>query len=511
MMKTRNKNIYRALLLISFLGINAALLFGIGAVWVYMNSGADKASILHIASEAKDSYLPKTEWKNLENPGRPMESQTLQDIEKDYIRSWYVRSIAFDQLDPYGLEDYYTDSLYSKLSEVIQLNKAQGTSVSLSTLNHHLSLEFYSLDGKLVVFTDTGMEWFREIRKGEQKLVSGRLTSSYRVMMLLEDGFWRVRHMEEIPNPSNDGASESSTGPASMRHVNGLNYYPAQSPWDTFGDDFDTGTLAGDFEKISAMKLNTLRIFIPYEDFGAASVKPEKLQKLLRLMDLADETGLKVLVTLFDFYGNYDLMDWTRTHRHAETLVGALKDHPALLGWDIKNEPDLDFDSRGRAEVLDWLEEMIRQVKKWDKVHPVTIGWSSPTAAGHLYEHLDFVSYHYYEDPEIFEASHKELLREIGNKQVVISEFGSSSYSGVWNFFSGSEESQAAYYQKMVTALKGRDLPFLSWTLYDYKQVPSKVVGRLPWRKAPQRHFGLIDKEGKEKPAFRVIASASHK
>ncbi|GGD41599.1 cellulase family glycosylhydrolase [Muriicola marianensis] len=510
-MKTRNKNIYRALLLISFLGVNAALLFGIGAVWVYMNSGADKTSILHIASETEDTYLPDTEWRNLENPGRPMESQTLQDIERDYIRSWYVRSIAFDQLDPYGLKDYYTDSLYRKLTEIIKLNKDQDTRISLSTLNHHLSLEFYSLDGKLVVFTDTGMEWFQEIRKGEQKLASGPLISSYRVMMLLEDGFWRVRHMEEIPNPSNGAVPERITGPASIGQIKGLNYYPARSPWDTFGDDFDPKTLAGDFEKVSAMGLNTLRVFIPYEDFGAATVKPEKLQKLVRLMDLADEAGLKVLVTLFDFYGNYDLADWTRTHRHAETLVGALKEHPALLGWDIKNEPDLDFKSRGRAEVMAWLEEMVRQVKKWDKVHPLTIGWSSPAAADNLHERLDFVSYHFYEDPDMFVSYHEKLQEKIGDKQVVISEIGFSSYSGIWNFFTGSEESQVDYYQKMVISLQGENLPFLSWTLYDFDQVPAEVVGRLPWRKAPQRHFGLIDNNGREKPAFGALVSSSQK
>ncbi len=510
-MKTRNKHIYRALLLISFTGVNAALLFGIGAVWVYMNSGADKTSILHITSETKDIYLPEAEWENLDNPGRPMEPQTLKDIEKDYIRSWYVRSIAFDQLDPYGLEDYYTDSLKSKLREVIQLNKQQETRVSLSTLSHHLSLEFYSLDGKLVVFTDTGMEWFREVWKGEQKLVSGPLTSSYRVMMLLEDGFWRVRHLEEIPYTNSGSSGENPAVIGNLGDVKGLNYYPANAPWDTFGDDFNTNTLTADFDKIRKMGLNTLRIFIPYEDFGAASVKAEKLEKLVSFMDLADEARLKVLVTLFDFYGNYDLADWTRTHRHADTLVEALKDHPALLGWDIKNEPDLDFDSRGRAEVMAWLEEMIRQIKKKDTVHPVTIGWSSPAAAENLYEHLDFVSYHFYGDADSFVPSHKALLDKIGNKEVVISEFGSSSYSGIWNFFTGSEESQAAYYQKMVSALQGQGLPFLSWTLYDFEQVPAEVAGRLPWRKAPQRHFGLIDRDGMEKPAYRVVESASQK
>lgn len=34
---------------------------------------------------------------------------------------------------------------------------------------------------------------------------------------------------------------------------------------------------------------------------------------------------LKVIVTLFDFYGDYSVLDWTLNQRHAETIVAALK------------------------------------------------------------------------------------------------------------------------------------------------------------------------------------------
>ncbi len=105
---------------------------------------------------------------------------------------------------------------------------------------------------------------------------------------------------------------------------------------------------------------------------------------------------------MFDFYGNYELKDWTLTQRHAQTIVTAFKDHRALFGWDIKNEPDLDFESRTQENVLAWLEEMIIRIRSWDPKHPVTIGWSSAEAAQNLGEQVNFVSFHYYQDLLIF-------------------------------------------------------------------------------------------------------------
>ncbi len=172
------------------------------------------------------------------------------------------------------------------------------------------------------------------------------------------------------------------------------------------------------------------------------------------------------------------------------------------MAWDIKNEPDLDFESRGRDRVLAWLREMIQQVKHWDPDHPVTIGWSSPGAAQELHKQVDFVSFHYYKDPADFPKDVADLKKVVGNKEVLLGEFGYSSYSGIANLYTGSEEKQALYYSEMMASIRQLELPALSWTLHDFEDIPERVVGKLPWRKAEQEHFGLIDKNGTPKPAF---------
>ena len=108
------------------------------------------------------------------------------------------------------------------------------------------------------------------------------------------------------------------------------------------------------------------------------------LSKLLQVMDLAEDKQLKVVVTLFDFYGNYAVEDWTFTHKHVEQITNQLKNHSALLMWDLKNEPDLDFESRNKTTVMAWLKEIGKQVKAVDSLHPITIGWSSINAAKNL-------------------------------------------------------------------------------------------------------------------------------
>lgn len=502
------KTIYRILLIASFLAINALILAGISAVLSYLNTGADKSSMLHLEVPMEKVYAPKIRWGNLDNPGRPMEKQTLLEIERDYLNAWHVRNIAYQKNDRYGIADFYTDSARARIFETIDLNIKNNQSFKSTTLEHNPDLDFYSEDGTLVVFTDNNVERYQESYVRDSLLLQQKDTTSYQIMMLLEDGFWRIRHKQQINTEKRNQViipREVDSIIKTIKKLKGLNYYPQKTPWDTFGKGFNDTIIAEDFDIIKNMGLNSIRIFIQYEDFGKANVKPEKLERLKKTMDLALAYDLKVMITLFDFYGNYDVSNWTLTQRHAEAIVTAIKDHPALLGWDIKNEPDLDFDSRGQQLVLSWLEEMIIKLKGWDKDHPITIGWSSPEAAINLSDEVDFVSYHYYRETEDFIDAHNALKSKVSDKPLLLQEYGFSSYDGFWNLYQGSEENQVSYYKAMQGKLVEAGVPFIFWTLYDFEKVPSDVAGSLPWRTRKQHFFGCIDQEGKRKEVFKIL------
>lgn len=254
------------------------------------------------------------------------------------------------------------------------------------------------------------------------------------------------------------------------------------------------------------MGLNTVRLFIPYEAFGKNYVDAQKLSQVKTTLDIAQANGLKAIVTLFDFYGNYDVTDWTLTHRHAETMVNSLKNHPAIFAWDIKNEPDLDFASRGKKRVTSWLEEMIIQVRSWDPENIITIGWASTEGAENLVDKVDLVSFHYYLEPSNFRTAVKQLKSKIPkNKPLMLQEYGTSSYTGLWSLFLGKKNKQERYYEEMQNYIKEEGLPFVFWTLYDFEEIPSSVVGHLPWRKTPQKFYGCIDKDGNRKPSFKWL------
>ena len=85
-------------------------------------------------------------------------------------------------------------------------------------------------------------------------------------------------------------------------------------------------------------------------------------------------------------------------------------------------------------------------------------------------------------------------------------EFGLSSYDGFWKPYGSSEEDQANYHKKAHQIITANNLQYMSWTLYDFVDIPKEVVGRLPWRKNAQKQFGFIDTNGTKKAAFIYIS-----
>lgn len=499
-----NRNILRVVLMASYMAIIALVVFGISSLYSYLNTGADRSSILHTEIKKIDHYLPKIVWAPLKNEGRPMDAQTLNTIENDYLDAWYVKHLAYKTNKTEGIDDYYTESARENIFNIIEHNTAENITIEGTTLEHHPTLEFFSEDGQLVVITDKDVVDYKRIYENENSILEITEKSTYKIILLLEDGFWRIRHIVKVHSEIHNTELVSSSN--EITPLKGINYYPQAAPWDLFGDAFDLDILLEDFKLIKDAELNSIRIFVPYADFDKANVNTEKLKKLIQVLDLAETQGLKVVLTLFDFYGDYSVLDWTLNQRHAETIVTTLKSHNALLAWDVKNEPNLDFKSRGQKHVIAWLDHMIDLVKSIDQEHPITIGWSDAESATILKDKLDLITFHYYEDLDDLEKTYQDLKQEIPNKPIAITEFGMSSYRGFWNPFGHSEKNQAAYYKQAQNIFNDNALSFMSWTLYDFTEIPKEVVGRLPWRKRVQEHFGFINQNGETKPAFKYIS-----
>lgn len=503
-MKNQNKNIYRGLLILTFIGLNLLIVSAISQVMSYLNTGADKSKMLNLSLKSESVYKPYLIWSDTLNPSRPLEKPTKKRVAQDYLNAWYVREVALSTGDRKGIDDYYTQSARNKLDTLLNQNINVKVKIEGTSLNHDLQLEFYSADGQFISFTDNNVTEVKRIFSDNELILEEKTSSSYRVIMLLEDGFWRIRQFVKIKSDEKSNTNIQPESTHSDLPLKGINYYPKDTPWDTFGEAFDPKILKTDFEKIHALGLNTIRIFVGYEDFGKADVKPEKLEKLKILMDLAEAENLKVIITLFDFYGDYSVIDWSNTFKHARSIVMSLKSHPALRAWDLKNEPNLDFGSRGEKLVLFWLKNHLEHLKAIDPETPVTIGWSTIESASLLLDQVDLVSFHSYHGFEKFKTGFDDLKAKT-TKPLMIQEFGLPTYSGIWNPFGPDEEEQADFYTEFLDFAKANNISYALWTLYDFEEIPTSVVGRLPWRKAKQKHFGLIDKNGKNKASVNVI------
>ena len=400
-MVKNNKYFIRVIAMFFYIMVISILLFLVSSLFTYLNTGADRSKILHLEVKKIDQYLPKIAWTENGNEGRFVDDETIKNIENDYLDAWYVNHVSNKTNTTAGIEDYYTKNARKKIYSFIDENKKNNISIASTTINHNPDILFFSEDGQLIVLEDKEVIEYSSIYENDKFLHDYTSKASYKMILLLEDGFWRIRH--KIKEHEEDLIKNYNNVSIDTFEIRGINYYPQKTPWDTFGDNFDKDALDKDFKLLNNSNINTIRIFIPYKDFGKANVNQNKIKKLRTLLDIAEKNKLKVVVTLFDFYGNYNVLDWTLNHRHAEAIVTNLKDHNAILAWDIKNEPDLDFNSRGKQNVIAWLEHMSLIIKSIDKKHPITIGWSNIESATILKDKLDIISFHYYEDKEKFE------------------------------------------------------------------------------------------------------------
>tara|TARA_Y100000815_G_scaffold273897_1_gene306394 strand:+ start:3298 stop:4812 length:1515 start_codon:yes stop_codon:yes gene_type:complete len=498
------KSSIKVVLISSFLAINFVVIYLLAQAYGFFNSGAERATMLNLTAPETSVYQPGFSWVNIDNPSRSLDKSAQKALEIDYLNAWHARQLALYSNDLKFLEDHYTDEGLVTMQAVLEHNAAQNIQIESTTLSHELDLEFYSEDGQIAVLTDHHVEEVQYIYQDELLKAHSDEVTSYEIIMMLKDGRWRIRHLARQVASSQDTLERPGTARMPQSQLKGVNYYPQDSPWDTFGQNFNVETLADDLAIIKDLDLNTIRIFVGFEDFGKEYLIPEKVEKLKQLLDTAQQADIKVIVTLFDFYGDYSVFDWPASVKHATALVTRFKDHPAVLAWDIKNEPDLDFASRGKERVLGWLHTMIKTVRSIDRDALVTIGWSNAGAAPLLQEEVDLVSFHYYGKVEGYQKTFQALKNKV-DKPLMLQEFGLSTYRGLWSPFGNSQNAQREFYAHMLEVLTWEDTHFTFWTLYDFKDVPTGVVGRLPWRKKPQTAFGILDVQGEKKAAYNVF------
>lgn len=501
--------------------------FGAAALEATFERGSDPAPQLQIEPNTSPDLNVKLTWlPDDSDTGRELEPFIRTDIQTAYLRSWLQINLSYLRNEPYGLETYFVGPALEAVSASVRQSAAEGWRIAQADTSHTLKLHFYAADGSIVAFSDTRALVAQAIRdRSGADVFAGETEVTYDVVMFLEDGGWRVRHWVRVADRTADAARAVTAQPDAAivgragaalvlgeqpYRIVGVNYYPQATPWHEFWPAYNPTIIDQDFARMQQLGLNTVRIFVPFEQFGGARINTTLQERLADLLTRADAHGLKVIVTLFDFRAEYQPLAWPNADRQLEALLTRFKDNRAILAWDLKNEPDRDYATHGRETVNAWLVHTARLARSYDPHHLLTIGWSSPEAARALADQIDFVSFHFYAPAEQLRAQYSALRTAAPDRPIVLTEFGLPTWNSFFFPNGHSAPEQAVYYADILATLRATDSAgYLAWTLYDFSSVPGDVAGRWPWQRGPQAHLGVLRADGQPKPAAALLAPSA--
>jgi len=194
-----------------------------------------------------------------------------------------------------------------------------------------------------------------------------------------------------------------------VRFSLGVNYWPRRSAM-AMWRRFDAGEIREDFTRIAGLGLDTVRFFLRWDDFQprADEIDPTMLARLEAVADIAAETGLSTMPTLFT--GHMSGVNWLpvwsldpRTpHGRFRTLAGDVESpygigdfytgsllevqllfahcvgrrlhaHPAVFAWDLGNEFSNLREPASERDAAEWSRRLTAALEEASAI-PVTAG-----------------------------------------------------------------------------------------------------------------------------------------
>lgn len=357
----------------------------------------------------------------------------------------------------------------------------------------------------------------------------------------------------------------------------GVNYWPRRKAM-YWWSDFDAGEVREEFGIIKEIGLQVVRLFLLWDDFQPEpdSVNKDALDNLITVADIAAENGLGLDVTFFT--GHMSGPNWSprwllggdlppQAHRHwlkdvvsagritdkgyrnmfhdetalrasrllLQTVVSALKDHPAVWMWNLGNEPDLFAWPNSSDDGAAWVQEMTALIKSIDPNHPVTIGLhgdglhrDNGLRIDKVYAHTDVAVMHSYPmytkwarkplDPD-FVPFTCALTSALCGKPVLMEEFGGctalpgeDTYIMKWVETNGRDHEQFMASEDDFAEFLSLTIPKLQhsgatgamlWCFADYV---TDLWDKPPCQNARhERFFGMVRPDGSLKPHAKVI------
>lgn len=451
-------------------------------------SGADPTSIFNDTPPAPAEVRTGIIWLPDANDGRVMEPTT-----RDAITDAYARALA--AVDRAGRGDAATPlaDYFSGPALEAALDASTDSTVTVATLfvEQSLRLDFYSDDGSVVAIGVPSVDVVRVVDTPDRQRSVVTSSEERRIVMILQDGNWRVEQVEtvDVTPLEPPGERVALDGP-----IDGVNALSAQSDDPTWAA-FDRDVAIGELELAADLGFDSVRVFVAGPEFGAVD-----LDAVAEFLDLAAERGIGVVVTLFDGSADHSVPGWRDDEAYLDDVVGRLADHPAIVLWDLKNEPDLDDERSGGAAITDaWLERVSSLVAAIDPDTPRTVGWSSVEHARRALRVLDVVSFHHFDSPAALAAGLAGLEADAVERPVFVGEYGRPEWIG---WIRGAQPAaQARDIAAMRTVLADAGVSAAMWELRD--PPAGREAGPIAGRASGT--YGAVRTDGERRPLANVI------
>lgn len=297
------------------------------------------------------------------------------------------------------------------------------------------------------------------------------------------------------------------------RELRVVSYYPSDAGWTRMWEPWRPQRIAADLRRLRGLNANTVRVVLPADFVGYPVPMDRYLERLDELVGLAARNGLRVQLTLFDWWGAYRDVDGSK--QWARAVLKPYIGDPRIAFVELQNEVDA-----SDPDAVAWMREMVpwlRSLLRKETPVTVSVGGNTPERdLGQLVAALpararpDFFDAHYFgggaeSAQEIFAA-----LRALAAPTPLwIGEVGyptsttRSGFAGVPLTPSGQEAAQGLYFKLCFRALMQLGLPAPGiWILDDFAPgaIPPTENDRVE-----ESHFGLYREDGSAKPAAAVV------
>jgi hypothetical protein len=300
--------------------------------------------------------------------------------------------------------------------------------------------------------------------------------------------------------------------------IKGFNYYPSNYGWCAM-ELWDTTEIKTELEKAVYLGANTIRFFVDYS-FSVDSTEelnkvdsvesyhlptPQYINSVKTFLNLLGQYQLKAIVTLFDYMPGWAYIDnggslqWAAKAYIAE-LTSHLKNDTNIAVYDILNEGDNLVDTTDSIpsfdDVLKFYREMADTLNKLDTNHLITAGFCNIEFVEHTKDFVDFISFHYFDDPNCLGPKIRDLKNTINPKQpVVLEEIGYTSFN------------KEILQTHAVWTLSGLDICLnyenlngvMIWTLTDFNDPTVSRTHGIPGNVEEQKRFGVFNTDLSEK------------